>query len=75
MVAGAGPAGTLSALYLARAGWDVVVCDKRSDATEPMTSVNILAYNICLNQRGIMVPKSLRYTNLLIAPFLYRLSE
>lgn len=55
VIAGAGPAGSLAALYLAKQGWHVTVCDRRGSATEAFTSADILAYNIGLNDRGILV--------------------
>lgn len=55
VIAGAGPAGSLSAIYLARQGWDVTVCDRRSSPAEAFTASNIQAYNICLNARGVLV--------------------
>lgn len=53
LVAGAGPAGALAALYLARQGFAVTVCDRRDSAADAFSSSPTLGYNMGLNERAI----------------------
>ncbi len=46
-VIGAGPAGVLAALHLARRGWQVDVCDKRPSQAEG--SLTSRSYNVAIS--------------------------
>lgn len=51
VVVGGGPTGTLIALYLAQAGWQVSVYEQRS--IDAKASSNRRSFNIVLNRRGL----------------------
>lgn len=55
VIAGAGPSGALAALFLARAGWTVTVCDRRGSASEAFSGSATLGYNMGLNDRALKV--------------------
>ena len=55
VVVGAGPAGTLTALYLVRLGWRVMVFDEKPAAIEIERSANVL-----LSRRGLGVLRDAR---------------